>query len=451
MSSAVGVRRRGEQRRRLLEATVEVVRESGVAGAKVGEIAHEAGVSRATFYEVFQDKQACLNEAHAQITRDLERRLLQRIGSEPPARASESAVEAVLELAKEDPGRFVFAVHEGLLVGPRARAQYDRLLETIEQNVEARSDQAPAGAALIDLPSRIALGGAVRLCSLHVRRGEPLDSRLAQTLSAWLAAYRHEAGPACYRHRLRAPPHLDGEQLLAPITSGPARRLPRGRHRLAKETVARIQRERIAHAVTAATREHHPDEVSVANIVARAGLSREVFYEHFSDKEQAFLAAHQLVFEQLMAACSSAYFKPDLEWPERVWQAGRAFAALLAANPDFANFAFVCAYGIGEVGARRVDESVLGFALFLEDGYRMLGTEPQLPHSASAAIALAVAGLASHRVRNGRTHELPGLVPAVAYTTLAPFIGARQAWELIERNTAETAASSPSGAVGKHG
>ena len=53
-----------DQRSRLLEAIVAVVGSDGYGGAKIGAIAARAGVSRATFYEFFTDKQACFNAAH---------------------------------------------------------------------------------------------------------------------------------------------------------------------------------------------------------------------------------------------------------------------------------------------------------------------------------------------------------------------------------------------------
>jgi AcrR family transcriptional regulator len=47
------------QRARLVEATAHVVAEKGYAAATVADIIAHAGVSRATFYELFEDKEDC--------------------------------------------------------------------------------------------------------------------------------------------------------------------------------------------------------------------------------------------------------------------------------------------------------------------------------------------------------------------------------------------------------
>jgi AcrR family transcriptional regulator len=66
-----------DQRRRLLEAVVEVVAERGYAGAAVTEVARRAGVNKATFYAQFDDKQDCLLAACGEqleaLVGDLER------------------------------------------------------------------------------------------------------------------------------------------------------------------------------------------------------------------------------------------------------------------------------------------------------------------------------------------------------------------------------------------
>jgi AcrR family transcriptional regulator len=49
-----------DQRRRLLDAVVEVVAEHGYSGAAVTDITRRAGVNKATFYARFDGKQECL-------------------------------------------------------------------------------------------------------------------------------------------------------------------------------------------------------------------------------------------------------------------------------------------------------------------------------------------------------------------------------------------------------
>ena len=52
------------QRRRILEAMVEVVAERGYPETRVVDIIERAGVSRKTFYELFADKEECFLAAY---------------------------------------------------------------------------------------------------------------------------------------------------------------------------------------------------------------------------------------------------------------------------------------------------------------------------------------------------------------------------------------------------
>ena len=55
---------RANQRLRILDALTEVVGESGYLSARIGEIARRAGVSRATFYEIFESKERAFLAAY---------------------------------------------------------------------------------------------------------------------------------------------------------------------------------------------------------------------------------------------------------------------------------------------------------------------------------------------------------------------------------------------------
>jgi AcrR family transcriptional regulator len=52
------------QRTRLMAALTELLGERGYGGVTIGELSRRAGVSRAAFYEHFEDKEACLMAAY---------------------------------------------------------------------------------------------------------------------------------------------------------------------------------------------------------------------------------------------------------------------------------------------------------------------------------------------------------------------------------------------------
>ena len=67
--------------------------------------------------------------------------------------------------------------------------------------------------------------------------------------------------------------------------------LPRGRNGLPIEEVQAAQRERLLRAVIAAVARTGFADVTVAEIVRGARVSKAAFYVHFADKEDCFLAA----------------------------------------------------------------------------------------------------------------------------------------------------------------
>ena len=69
-------------------------------------------------------------------------------------------------------------------------------------------------------------------------------------------------------------------------------RIPAGRHALPAQEVARLQRERMVRAVILCTAQDGYSATTIADIVARAEVSRTAFYEQFAGKEECFLSAY---------------------------------------------------------------------------------------------------------------------------------------------------------------
>ncbi len=67
------------QRERLLEAAVRVVAEKGYGPTTVADLTREAGISRTTFYAMFDDKEGCFLAAYDGIVDALVRRIDRRL------------------------------------------------------------------------------------------------------------------------------------------------------------------------------------------------------------------------------------------------------------------------------------------------------------------------------------------------------------------------------------
>src|SRR5882757_4054349 len=111
-------------------------------------------------------------------------------------------------------------------------------------------------------------------------------------------------------------------------------RLPRGRHGLSPEFVARNQRERLIAALTEVLYEEGYQKTTVSLIGQRAAVSKSDFYKHFESKDDCFFAAYEAAMEQLRAAVVAACDRhPKEHWPPRVRDGIASLFETLAANP----------------------------------------------------------------------------------------------------------------------
>ncbi|MFG2830567.1 TetR/AcrR family transcriptional regulator [Streptomyces sp. NPDC048434] len=94
--------------------------------------------------------------------------------------------------------------------------------------------------------------------------------------------------------------------------SGP---LPSGRHHLSREQVVASQRLRMLTATAEAMKDKGYAGTAVAEIIRRAGVSRETFYQQFRSKEDCFIQALDAATKQLAGLLEAAR-QPAAESPE---------------------------------------------------------------------------------------------------------------------------------------
>ena len=187
--------------------------------------------------------------------------------------------------------------------------------------------------------------------------------------------------------------------------------MPRHPHGLSREDVARSQRGRILRAVAESMAANGYAATSVADVIARAGVSRSTFYELYDGKESAFLDAYsgiELVHRRLLE-CFRAGETPT----EMVRAAVRDHLAALAAEPAFTWMFFVEAVA---AGPRILDRRREATESFLDVLTAMVALarerEPAVP-APNRALLLAFVGavrelVASHLLA-ASAHTLPGL------------------------------------------
>lgn len=215
-------------------------------------------------------------------------------------------------------------------------------------------------------------------------------------------------------------------------------RLPRGRHGLPRELVARSQRERLLAAVVRVSAAKGYEATSVADILEEAGVGRESFYELFADKQDCILAAHAILIDDLEAAVLVPYREPGRPWVERIRNALAAALEWFAADPAAARVTVVELAAVGAVSRQRFQEDFRRFVALMDAGLDETAPSPDLPQATSFAVGGALARVYEEIVA-GRTAALPRLLPELTYELLVPFLGEAAARDEEQRAAAMVA------------
>jgi AcrR family transcriptional regulator len=424
--------RKSTQRERLLVAVTDVTNRRGYAAATVTALIADAGVSRPTFYEYFADRDDCFRQA----IEDVQDELLAEVSASLQDRAADQAagvaVGALVSYAATKPARARFLMGESMAGGAGALDARDRGIARIADVIGAAQADAAGGAPVPDLESRVLVGSVYRMVATRLRRGEAAISKLTVELLGWLSSYRRP--PGLHRWQTLSSTPLQERSPHAPEM--PLQRtpgvLPPGRPRLSEEEVAENHRLRILNAAARLAESKGYTATTVAEITKLASVDGSVFYRHFSDKQEAFTALHELGFQQVMDVTAKAFFAAE-GWPQRSWDAGHALTQLLQANPLVAHIGFVEAYAVGPGAVQRIEDSHTAFMFFLQEGLVHTSEEDAPTRVAMEAIVVSVFEIIYLRIRAGEEPQIGAALPDIMHMWLTPFLGTSAADEFIER------------------
>jgi AcrR family transcriptional regulator len=157
--------------------------------------------------------------------------------------------------------------------------------------------------------------------------------------------------------------------------------------------------------------------VAVADVIARAGVSRKTFYEHFENKEECFLAAYDAGVELMLDAIDEAIREAAPGGPVAIARAGTArYLQTLAANPAFARTFLIEVLAAGPRALERRAVVHARFADQLATIHRAAraGASDPGPHAFRACVGAINELVTDHVLRRG-AETLPELVePLVA-------------------------------------
>jgi AcrR family transcriptional regulator len=199
--------------------------------------------------------------------------------------------------------------------------------------------------------------------------------------------------------------------------------LPAGRHGLPRSYVLTNQRERIISSVIEVVRETGYRGLTVGHVIDRAGVSRRTFYEHFSNKEDVFLAVYDTIVQRLAAEVRVA-FAGGRTYPQRVAFGLETFLGELAAHPALAHVCIVevLAAGPGALGRRTL--AIETFCELIQPPGDAAATPPAL---AAQVVVGGIYEIVFSHVVHGDAAQLPHLGPELLECLLLPFVGPRRA------------------------
>jgi AcrR family transcriptional regulator len=209
-------------------------------------------------------------------------------------------------------------------------------------------------------------------------------------------------------------------------------RFPAGVRTLPSGLVSAVQRERLLAAMLVGVNELGYRDLTVQDILSRAGASRPTFYENFEDKEACFLALLETLAQRFQEHARAAVAGGEGNWRLRLRRGLAALLQLASHEPDAARALLVEARASSVAARRRRDELLDAFAGCIEDQVKEdLGKSPS-PITATGVVG-GIESVLYTRLQRGETADLEALLPALMFFAVLPYEGREAASEELAK------------------
>jgi AcrR family transcriptional regulator len=400
------------QRARLEGAMVEAVARHGFGATTLRELVALAGVSRSTFYEHFENKQDCFLATFDTIMAELEVRVgdAYRSGADFRDRLV-VALRAFMQTAVEEPAAASLAAVDSLTLGAAGVAHRDRASETFEALIQQSFDPSKREVPPTTVRAIVAGIRGVTYRRLRVGLAAELPATVEELVD-WTLAYQLPESEATRRAVAAAevPQAVDEEGAPGALGWEEPPDSRRSRSELG-------QRDRIVRAAARVVVDRGYEALSIPAISGAAGTSNQTFYEHFSSKRDAFLAAFEVLSGEALRLSTAAYERQD-HAPEAIGAGLRAMLEYIAGNELFARLAFFELLTAGPPALDRADVTLDLFTAYLQKTPEL---GPPLPKTLLEAIPSAIWAVIQHEIAQGRLAALPELAPEAARIVVASF------------------------------
>lgn len=211
-----------------------------------------------------------------------------------------------------------------------------------------------------------------------------------------------------------------------PAGEGPPRAAGEG---LPREHVSEIQRMRILSAMTDVASERGAGAVTVAHVVARAGVSRRTFYDLFADREECFLAAFEEAIGRVGAQVIAAY-EHETAWRERIRAGLWVLLVFLDEEPATAKLCIVESLAAGPRVLERRAVVMRALVRAIDEGRATVpkrATQP--PPLTAEGVVGAVLSVIHTRLSEASAKPLSGLLGELMSVIVLPYLGQGSAQE----------------------
>ena len=206
--------------------------------------------------------------------------------------------------------------------------------------------------------------------------------------------------------------------------------LPRGPHSLTREQVAASQRTRLLAAIVELVAEQGYANATITETARRAGVSPNVFYAYFRDKEDCFLAAYEVFVETLIARMS-AQVSQATDWHDFITSTLNAYLCSLESEPAVTRAFLIEMNAAGPQARARRREAFVAMAALIRQRHELIrcqdpGLGP-LPERVYLGIVHGVRELVCDALESDERVSITALAPDILRWITATIQGAAAA------------------------
>jgi AcrR family transcriptional regulator len=204
------------------------------------------------------------------------------------------------------------------------------------------------------------------------------------------------------------------------------------------ESMLEIQRGRILAAMVEACAQCGAANVSVSDVVTRAGISRRTFYEIFADREECFLAAFDDGMEGASRYALDGY-DPSAPWVLRVRTALAGLLTFFDVERGVGQLLIVGSLGAGPRALERRRHVLTQIVTVVEEGRKQAKAVAELPPLTAEGLVGGVIAVLHSRILEEPPNPLLALTGPLMSMLVLPYLGQAAARKELARPTPRVA------------